>query len=373
MITSQIKIILAIRALDIGGAEKQFIELIKHIDKNKFEVIVCSMYGGVQEDIVKNIVGIKYVNLQKTGRYDFYQFYNNYSKLLKELQPDVIYSFLGEMNLFSLWAKPKHTKIIWGFRSSGKDWSKYGKVPQVVFWLQKKLSVKVDKIISNSHASIAYHETNGFNMDKALVIHNGIDSNKFQRNSTKREIFRKKYNLNECDIAIGMVARIDAIKGYDIFAQVAKKILDKYDNIYFFSVGGGNQSIQEECETVLGNYNEKRFFWLGNQKNLEELYSSFDIAVSSSFAEGFSNSIAEAMSCSLATVVTDVGDSSLIVDKFGIVVKVKSIESLYTGLVEMMNRDYVTLGNKSRAYIVEKFSIEHMVSKTEQEIIKCVE
>ncbi len=46
MDVKKIKLLLAIRSLDIGGAERQFIELIKNIDKDKFEVYVCSMYGG---------------------------------------------------------------------------------------------------------------------------------------------------------------------------------------------------------------------------------------------------------------------------------------------------------------------------------------
>jgi hypothetical protein len=43
------KLFLAIRSLDIGGAERQFIELVKYIDKSKFYVLVCTMYGGLQE------------------------------------------------------------------------------------------------------------------------------------------------------------------------------------------------------------------------------------------------------------------------------------------------------------------------------------
>ncbi len=182
------KLLLSIRSLDIGGAERQFIELVKHIDKSKFDV---------QEDIVKNICNIKYYNLQKNGRYDFYK---NYSTLLKEIKPDVIYSFLGEMSLFSLWCKPKKTKIIWGFRASNMDLSQYGKVSQLLFWLQKKLSSKVDKIIANSNASIAFHKSCGFDMSRSLVISNGIDTDKF-----KREAFRKKYHLKKSDI--GIVAR----------------------------------------------------------------------------------------------------------------------------------------------------------------------
>jgi len=66
------KLVLVIRSLDIGGAERQFIELVKHIDKEQLDVTVCTMYGGAQEDIVKNIPNITYYNLKKKGRYDFY-------------------------------------------------------------------------------------------------------------------------------------------------------------------------------------------------------------------------------------------------------------------------------------------------------------
>ncbi|CAA6811339.1 MAG: Unknown protein [uncultured Sulfurovum sp.] len=368
-----IKVLLAIRSLDIGGAEKQFIELVKHIDKFKFEVTVCTMYGGIQEPLIKNVSNITYVNFQKQGRYDFYSFYKNYSKLIEEVNPSVIYSFLGEMSLFSLWAKPKKTKIIWGFRTSDKDWSQYGKVSRGIFWLQKKFSSKVDKIISNSFASIEYHKEHGFDMQKAVVIANGIDTNRFQRDNEKRKLLRNEYGLNKDDIVIGMVARLDKIKGYLIFSEVAKRIVTEYENVYFVSVGGGSQEIQSKCEYILGEYNEKRFFWLGQQQNVEDIYSGFDIAVSASFGEGFSNSIAEAMSSSLACVVTDVGDSALIVDEYGVVVEAKEVDSLYDGLVEMLAKDYKFLGEESRKGVVENFSIEKMVKNTEKEIIKCVE
>ena len=369
----EIKVVLAIRSLDIGGAERQFIELVKHIDKNKFDVTVCTMYGGVQEDIVKAIPNITYYNLKKNGRYDFYGFYRRYKDLLFKLKPNVIYSFLGEMNLFSLWCKPKDAKIIWGFRASNMDFAKYGKVPQMMFWLQKKLSCKVDKIISNSYASVEFHKKEGFCMEKSVVVHNGIDTNRFKKDEKKRKEFRKKYNLKGSDIAIGMVARIDYMKGYTIFAKSAKRLLKKYENVKFFSIGDGDGNIKKECEKILGEYNNTRFIWLGMQKNVENFYSGFDIASSSSFGEGFSNSIAEAMSCSVPCVVTDVGDSRIIVGDCGKVVIPNSVDEFSKGLEELMQKDLKKLGECSRKRIVENFSIEKMVKKTEKEILKCVE
>lgn len=367
-----LKLLLSIRSLNVGGAERQFIELVKNIDKKKFNVTVCTMYGGVQEEIVKNISGIKYYNLNKSGRYDFYSFYRNYRKLLSEINPDVIYSFLGEMNLFSLWCKPKHTKLIWGFRASNMDLAKYGKVPQMIFWLQKKLSKKVDKIITNSYASIKFHNEQGFDMSKSCVVSNGVDTTRFKKNQIKSDEFRSKYNLKKSDIAIGIVARLDYMKGYLIFSRVTKKILDKYDNVSFFSIGGGDSSIKQECKAILGN--SDRFIWLGNQNNVEDFYSGFNISISSSLSgEGFSNSIAEAMSCECACVVTDVGDSAMIVDKFGVVVKPNSVEALYDGIVKMIMSDYEDLGKKSRERIQNNFTVEQMVTRTEEEILKCVE
>ncbi|MRI83362.1 MAG: glycosyl transferase, partial [Nitratiruptor sp.] len=81
-----IKLLLAIRSLDIGGAERQFIELVKGIDKNRFDVTVCTMYPGELDDEVKKIDGVKFVCLQKRGRYDL-GFFWRYRRFLQKLQP----------------------------------------------------------------------------------------------------------------------------------------------------------------------------------------------------------------------------------------------------------------------------------------------
>lgn len=370
MQNNKVILVLSIRSLNIGGAERQFIELARGIDKEIFDVHIITMYGGVQEEKVKNIKGIKYINLEKKGRYDFYSFLKNYKKILNEIKPHVIYSFMTEMNLFSLWCKPKKTKLIWGFRASDMDLKQYGKVSQILFWLQKKFSFKADKIIANSHAAISFHKNNSFDMSKAVVISNGIDVEKYVKNDIAREKFKARYDLKD-KIAIGMVARLDYMKGYLIYTKVAKKLLDSYKNISFFALGYGDESIKKECQKILGNYNEKRFFWLKQQEILEDIYSGFDIYVSASiFGEGFSNSIAEAMSCELPCVVTDVGDSAFLVNDCGIVAKSNDIKSLTNAIEAMLKIDYKNLGLKSRQRVAKNFTIAKMAQSTQNEIEK---
>jgi len=72
-------------------------------------------------------------------------------------------------------------------------------------------------------------------------------------------------------------------------------------------------------------------------------------------------------------VVTDVGDSSVIVGKTGEVVPPNDVSSLVSGIENLMQQDLQAMGNAARRRIEENFSIERMVIMTENEIMRCAE
>ncbi len=373
----KIKLALSIRSLNIGGAERQFLELAKNIDKSKFDVVIYTMYTGPQDALAASLEDVKYIQLGKKSRYDNISFMKKYIASLDEEQPDVIYSFLQEMNLFSLWTRrwtKKNHKVVWGFRSSDMNLKKYGKFPLFLFWLQNKFSPKVDKIIANSHASVSFHDKQGFDISQATVVHNGINVERFFPSDVERQSFRAKHKLSEDDIAIGIVSRVSYMKGYPILAQSMKKLMAENDKVRLFAVGGGEDAIQKECEELLGEYN-KRVTWFGEQKSVEsEFYNGLDIYTSSSvFGEGFSNSVAEAMCCEVPCVATKVGDSHIVVGDTGKMVEGENVEALYLGLKEMIESDYKALGKKARERIVDNFSTMSMIKNSEKELTACVE
>lgn len=188
--SSKYKIILAIRSLNLGGAERQFLELVKYIDKNKFYVYVCTMYGGILEDEIQAIHDVHYTNLHKKGRYDLFPFFMKYRSYLASIQPDVIYSFLPEMNLFSFWCKPKKTKIIWGIRASNMHLKHYGMMAQLLFIFQKYCSPYIHCMIANARESIAFYKSQNFEMSHSDVIYNGIDTQRFSFLNEHRVAFR---------------------------------------------------------------------------------------------------------------------------------------------------------------------------------------
>jgi glycosyltransferase involved in cell wall biosynthesis len=75
------------------------------------------------------------------------------------------------------------------------------------------------------------------------------------------------------------------------------------------------------------------------------VYSSLDVYVSSSVSEAFSNVSGEAMSCGVPCVITDVGDSALIVGGTGQVVPPENPRTLAEGIMKVLS---LPLSEKSK-------------------------
>lgn len=68
--TKPFKILLAIRSLDFGGAERQWVLLAKELAKDKsIDLHLCTIYGGGKLEL--EIQGIPHTCLNKKGHGDF--------------------------------------------------------------------------------------------------------------------------------------------------------------------------------------------------------------------------------------------------------------------------------------------------------------
>ncbi|MGE4398247.1 MAG: glycosyltransferase [Campylobacterales bacterium] len=359
------RLLVSIRCLDIGGAEKQVLEFVRRVDKSRFEVCLATMYGGVMEDEAKRIDGVRYVNLGKKGRFDIFGFLFVYARLINEFTPDTVFSHIGEMNLFSLWARvfaSKRFKLVWTLHSAFVDYRSYGFFFRLLFWLQKMLSRFADKIVCVSRSAYEYHEASGYDMRRAVVVYNGVDTDFFAPDKILGEAFRLKNNILQETFAIGIAARIDRMKGYPLLAQAAKGLLAKHPNLIFVAAGGGDEAIKNECIEILGEY-AHRFVWLGFVSDLQGFYNSLNLFCLPSYGEAFGLTVAEAMSCGIPAVVSDAGDMRIIVDDERVVFKSGDANDLGAKL-EWAMREAVP--NRDR--IVQNFDIASSVANTEKEL-----
>lgn len=369
--TKPFKILLAIRSLDFGGAERQWVLLAKELAKDKsIDLHLCTIYGGGKLEL--EIQDIPHTCLNKKGRGDF-GFLSRYYKLIKAFNPNCIYAFMPEMNLFSLICGKlykKECKIVFGFRSSAINVSKLPFVSKLYFYAQKFLSSYANAIICNSQDAISFYKDKGYSMDRSFVVHNGIDTERFCPSDSST--LKQELGIARDCFVFGISARMNAVKDYPLFASVAKEFLENLkdkNKVAFISLGKTNPEIMEHCKAILAPYAME---FLGAKNSIERYYPLFDCIVSASYTESFSNSIAEGMACGCVPIVSDVGESKIIAnfkqDSYQFCFNPKDVKGAlecFQSLYALKNSSQLLMLKKqAREHIINAFSPKQMLAKT---------
>jgi len=365
------KILILIRALNQGGAQRQVVNLVNEMVKLKHHVTVCVFYSGEQLEEELSKCRVKLVSLNKQSRWDTIRPVSRFFFMLRKTRPDIIYSFLGGSNILSGFAKlvSPSSKVIWGIRSSNMDLAKYGNLSQLIFNIERKMSFIPDVIIANSYAGRSHLLKNGFPARKIRVVHNGIDTHQFYVDSSKRDSLKSKLNYSRNFFLIGIVARIDPKKDHQNFIKAAAILASKRHDINFVVVGRGvHEKIIELRELADQLLLSERIKFIGPQQDMNSIYNGLDLlCLSSSFGEGFPNVLGEAMACGIPCVATTVGDSSIIVGDTGIIVPPRNPDALSNAMglmIKKIENDRQAVKTSVINRITNKFPNKEMVAQT---------
>jgi glycosyltransferase involved in cell wall biosynthesis len=220
-----------------------------------------------------------------------------------------------------------------------------------------------DAVISNSVAAL--EELGMLAAPRMFVVPNGIDCERFQPRVDLRRRFRDLHRLDASVPLVGMVARLDKMKDHETFLKAARLVAASDDRVRFVVAGGGPDAYRAELISTAERLGlARRVLWLGDIHDPVDVYSALDVLVSASVWEGFSNTIAEAMACGVAVVATSVGDSTRIVGRLGAVVPPRAPEKVAEAMLGALRSDN-SLRERARARILEEYSLDAMVTRTE--------
>jgi glycosyltransferase involved in cell wall biosynthesis len=206
--------------------------------------------------------------------------------------------------------------------------------------------------------------------DKILLLHNGIDTNRFNADKVDSKKVRKEFAIDEKEILIGMMARFSPGKGHEEFLFAARELNKKYPQSKYIVVGEPSRGENDYAETIKNLASEYRLLNLiftGFRSDTPEVLSSMDIFVFPSHAESFGIALAEAMAmgkpsvCSNAEGVLDIaidGETSLLF-------KNKNAEDLTKKISLLIDspdlRQRFSIASRKRA--VECFDIDKLTDK----------
>jgi glycosyltransferase involved in cell wall biosynthesis len=367
------KVLHLITGLSTGGAEMMLYKLVSQIDRDKFEMHVISLtdIGPIGERIQSLGVPVDALGMKRGIPHARMLF--QLIRLLKKNTPDLIQSWMYHSDLMGgLAAKlAGNIPVVWGIRHSNLD-SEGNK--RTTIWTARACArfsrwLPV-KIVCCSEASRMVHKELGYDPDRMVVIPNGFDLNLFKPDLEEEGSIRQELGISEDTILIGMAGRFDPQKDHRNFIKAATLLHAKIPDVQFLLCG---DDITWENRKLSKWIDEaglpEHFHLLGRRNDIPKIMTALDISSSSSsYGEGFPNVVGEAMACGTPCVVTDVGDSALIVGKTGIVVPPGDPDALalaWKELIEIGKDKRRKLGYDARLRVRENFSLLSVVKRYE--------
>lgn len=176
----------------------------------------------------------------------------------------------------------------------------------------------IDAFVVLSETSRAICLSQGAPASKVICIPDGLDVEAF-RNGYHRPSTRARWGLSDQHVVIGVVCRLQAGKGLEVFLQAMPKIVARQPNVRAVIVGdvcGGPTNYRRDLEQLIGRLHLSASVTLAGWVNdPASAYAAFDLLVqTSSLPEGFSLVCLEAMAFGLPVVSTRVGATGEVVD-----------------------------------------------------------
>lgn len=318
-------VLLLIRSLHIGGAERQVVSLAKSMTGLGTKVHVgVKVAGGPLECELAAIPGVELHFLGGAGLFGQIWYFLKLRSLIRSIGFDAVYGFMPLPNLALLISYTLRNRpiIAWGVRSSEVDESKYGGRVKWTMRLERWLSRFSDRVITNSAAALEEYRIKGYPYSKLQHIPNAINVDRFKPNPDARYKVVEEMGVSPKTFLVGIFARIHPMKDHMTFLKAAKCLVEEGIDVTFVCAGETSEGYSQyesrvrTSATTLGL--DDRVLWIGPRQDPEVLMAACDITtLTSDSGEGFPNSVAESLACGTPCVSTDIGDAKLIIGDYG--------------------------------------------------------
>ena len=362
--SDSIRLALCITDLDVGGAERHLVELVRRLDRTRFDPVVYCLaerpyrHGGTLARELDD-AGIKAHYLGARSVLQFAHVLRQLTSLLREQQPHVVQSFLLHANVVAALAGRRAgvRKIVTGIRVAER---RKGWHLRLARWADQY----VDRHVCVSQSVAEYSRVVArLPEEKLLVIPNGVDVDRFA--------MAAPCSLDTLGISTGrrvftFIGRLDDQKGVDWLLELCPVIFKHAPDHDLLVVGeGADRARLESLSDRAGIASRVRF--VGWRAEIPSILAASDLLVLPSRWEGMPNVVLEAMAARRPVVATDVeGVRDLlgpqaelqIVGKDDAQLFVQRVVSL---LCDKPHSDALGRGNQARAR--QFFSLEAMVEK----------
>ena len=321
--------------LEIGGAERNIVNLANALNRSGDKVLILAIEGGKSEYRIDEGIKLKFLKYKTEGGPDILRrialikstpsYSGRAAKYAEAFKPDIMLSFLTEADAAAFLVKKRLGKKIRWAVSERNDPSKAD--PSVKL-LKKRIYSRADLLICQTRFASDYYK----NIKKKIILPNISD------------ISILPEPVEECPengvIRLVSAGRLDAQKNYSMLLHAFAEALPELRHEARLSIYGRGP-LEERLKSEAGELGISSYVeFPGFTPDWHEEIKHASVFIMSSDHEGVSNSLFEAVFMGLPVIATDVsfGDEGNTIDgNTGIIIQPGDEKALKNAVIRLVN------------------------------------
>ena len=223
------------------------------------------------------------------------------------------------------------------------------------------------------------HQILDYDLEKISVVYGGVDTEKFNQAKYADKRFRHEIGAAPDEVLIGLVARLDPVKGHEFALEAIKMLSDSKVKFRLVALGYENERTfswlhQLAQELGIG----ERVVSFGLRKDLPEVVASLDLGLISSIgSEANSRAALEFMASGKPVVGTSVGVIPELIsdDENGFIVPPQNPKLTAQALRKVIENPVLRkkLGDQAKLRVDQNFSLEKFGRVMENVYLKLID
>jgi glycosyltransferase involved in cell wall biosynthesis len=305
-------------------------------------------------------------------------------RIIKDFKPDIVHTHAAKSGALGRIAAYQCGVPVIVHTFHGHVFHSYFHPLKTKFFIQiERALAKISSgiiAISNIQKKELSQEFNIAPEEKFQVIQLGFDLEKFQQNTDeKRQKFRNEFNLDNDEIAVGIIGRLVPVKNHEMFLNVAAQILKQTDKkVRFFIIGDGEErkkiettASDKQIDFIKEDFKNKKAAltftsWI---KEVDMALAGLDIVTLTSLNEGTPVSLIEAQAANKPIVSTRVGgiEDVVIENKTAFLSGKQEVSLFVSHLLKLIEEDNLraNTGNTGKEHVMKNYTFNRLINDTD--------
>lgn len=374
---SKMKIAQVITRLDWGGSPDIFRILCSYLDPNLYDITL--IIGDTKHPTPKTSEFLKRFNGRTVivpqlrrdinPAFDIAAFWSLYS-IFRKGRFDIVHTHTAKAGaLGRLAASLARTPVI---IHTPHGHNLYGYFNQrtsaIIARTEKFLTRFTDEIIALTELERSDYTASGVaTAGKVSVIYQGLELDKLTRDWKSACSLKNTFKIRPEDRVVGMVGRLEPVKGSPVFIEAAARIAKLCPNVKFIIAGEGSlRDVMEKRARELGIGDAAIF--AGWREDIPDMISLMDVMVLPSLNEAVGIALIEAQAEGVPVVASRVGGIPEVVKdrKTGILVPPSDAAAIADAVLSLLGDKpkCAAMGEAGKAWVRDRFRAEDMADKT---------